>query len=230
MKSNKTESSKEEKAEPVAANESIHLPVHSGVEDNFIEAEEIIDHTLSLVEDEELKDKIKVAFNVAISKVHQGPYPSSDELRALNDISPDLLNTVLSFTEREQLHRHKINEKALDLEIQQAKRNFDHVDKELNINDKLANKEIDNNKELLLKVITDESSDRKKGFGAAVCFSIGLFGLLVYALITKQQFAAIALGVIVVLITSFLRGRSGLKGSNFSIDSLMSYFQKDESN
>ncbi|MDA8692498.1 DUF2335 domain-containing protein [Saprospiraceae bacterium] len=75
----------------------------------FYDAEEILD---GIIEDPDVKEKVALV----IRKVRESPHPSPRDFEGYKSVNPKLADDIFQFGKDEQLHRHKINLKSLELD------------------------------------------------------------------------------------------------------------------
>ncbi len=63
------------------------------------------------------KPEVRRVLTRFISKTHSGPIPSADELEHLEAVLPGCANRILEMTERDQRHRHVIEESIVEKEF-----------------------------------------------------------------------------------------------------------------
>lgn len=171
------------------------------VEEVALEAKEakILEHLLKDVPDEKVKKGIEsFILGVKISKHHQGPIPSPDDLANYGKISPNLVDRIVGMAEKEQLHRHRMDDELITIQKTEQKLDSD----------------------LRTKKLGGELKEAKRGQWFALTFVCLALGLGFVAIMSGYQWGGAILGAIGVaaIVTSFIQGRfsSQLKTDNTS--------------
>ncbi len=66
-------------------------------------------------------DDFEVVPRQVLGQIYQGPIPSPDVLKQYNVLLPGAADRILSMAEQEAAHRHKMEERALEVEAEDLK-------------------------------------------------------------------------------------------------------------
>ncbi len=63
-------------------------------------------------------DEIEIMSHQVLGQIYQGPIPAPDVLKEYNMLLPGAADRILSMAEQEAFHRHKMEKRALEVELE----------------------------------------------------------------------------------------------------------------